>query len=1192
MPTFTTPDGSAIPLGDASTPSVKKQPVFDIQEDLDHDTLFKDQDFIKSARRYYWKRDKLSFGFGEAADQKVADYFISDQRWKDSNTVSSANRLAYITGAKGDNIVQQDREDLALMLDRWERLPNAFQRIFKGDIAGGVGAIGSNLARGAVDPSMYVGSIVGKLAAKKLIGEGVKAALKKQILQTGTALSTDAAITGGFDYLNQKIQVEAGIREDVNMWQVVTMGALGGVLSGAGAYFLAKPETKKGLKDFMWAAREAKGVAEKRKGQISTHPKDFLLPGSKAKMKDAIIESREAGDFKPTFKQIDPEDAYPIKQGKSFSADNVNEWRKVLTGAPPEMGVMTSMGVRLSDLDPTLGTVAPEITAKFLKDAGELEKKSLSGEFNMDNLPELFSEVKAISKDILEVMRRGTVSNSQLEANAVKKIESAGGDAISMVLGRKAGDAVIAEDSMIGKIAATALAQKAQKIRMSMATATGDELDSLASQFSEVSILAYRVAQGASVMGSEFGRGLHAQRSDVGPWESRAVDLVSEVEKYKERIFSKSGEKLTKEQQGAMDRELAQAIFTLDPNNPIEHELFLSNIANNDLRGMFWETWYNALLSGLPTMGINFVGNTLTLAIDNSERLLAGTAKAFTGDTALLREATWQIAGQMAAVGDAFKVAARTYMTELPFDPKTRLEGIDTASTRSIRLNPDRKGIMDMFQVVGKGGGGIGGRQLRFAGRVLMSMDDLFKVVHTRGYMYSQGAKEAIEKGVTSGKGIVDFITNDFMPRAVKDTGILKRAVEHSRRLTYTEDQGDVGKAISVIADGIPGGRLFLPFVRTPTNILRFAGERIPGVHFMTRTGADMKMGGDQKYLALSRLALGAVTMTVGAMLAFNDRVIGPAPTNPAERNAFDAAGLMPWSIRLGDQWVQWNRLDPIAIPFAMGAGIKSLVKAGLSDDDQQSVMEAFMVLISDAMLDKSWFQGVQNVVSAMDNPGRFGHSLGMSVSRTAVPSILAATTRAYNPVTTAPMTVLEAIYDRARFDRGEVPAKVNALGFESEYEVWGTGKGDRGVLSFINRMINPFKAKTITDDKLAKSLVELRYGMSRPSKKQFGVELSSEQYYIYSKAKGTHFYNTMKWMVESPGWDKMHKGQQRKLLDWANKKAGAVGQYALLAGYPEIFGAKFRDTKNFKNFSKATDSELEERLDDFIPKMLGRDEE
>ena len=1161
-------------------------------QDLDHDNLYKDKEFIAAAKRYYWNRQDESFGVGEESDKAVADYFISDQRWIASNTFRAGERLAYITNAFGDGASDDDMQDLGIMLDRWDRLPDFIERVGDGDVVGAFGAVASNLWRGAVDPTMYAGSILGKAAAGKVIGEGIKEVARRRMVQVGTSLVTDAALTGGFDYLSQQIQVKAGLRDEVNMWQAATVGALGGAMSGAGAYYLAAPVKPK-FKNALEAAQQAIIGEEKLRGKVQASASEVVLGGTKQKVKDAIGEANEVLVGKPIARAVDAEDAFPITNGKSFAADNVNRWREVVSEAEAPQGTMTSMTHLLSDIDPSLGTVAPEVAEQTLRAGRELQNKSLSGEFSIESFSpeELIAEIRVLFKPIMDHNKRGVVSKAETIANANAKIKASGGDAVGMVAGRKPGDPIIAEDVIIAKIAANALMTKAQGIRRQMATATGDDLDNLALQYGESFTAALDVARKGDAMVSEAGRALNASKFEVAV-ENFAFSTAKNIRKTLDSAMGLTKNTISKAERTAMDREYAHALSMLDPNNKLQHELFMSNLENADLKGMFWETWYNSLLSGPATMGINTIGNMATGALDNLERLVAGTAKAaFGGDTAMLRESVGQIIGQAAAMKDAFQVAARTYMTELPFDPKTRLEGQNTASIASYWLNPNRTGIKDMFRSVGKGEGGIGGRQIRIPGRILMATDDFFKIIHTRGYMYSQGIKEADALGL-KGKDLVKFISEDFMPRAVADSGMMKRAVEHGRRLTYTEDPGAVGRAISTIAEEVPGARLFLPFVRTPANILRFAAERIPGIHRMSRTAADLKAGGEVAALGYSRLALGTATMSIGAMMAYNGSVIGPAPTDPALRNTFDTANKMPWSVKVGDQWIQWNRLDPIAIPFAMGAGMKSILDAAVSDEDKQSVAEAAVVLLSDAMLDKSWFQGVQNVVGAMADPNRKGHALGMSVSRTTVPSVMAAATRAYNPVTTAPMTVVEAIQDRARFDRGEVAPKVNALGFESEYEVAGTGKGDRGVLSSVNRMVNPFKAKTAIHEGVSAALEELRYGLAKPSKRQFGINLSSGQYYTYSKARGNHMYNIMKWAVESPNWDKLHKGQQRDMFDYAKKEASAIAAQALLFGYPETFGAKFRDTKQFKNYSKLTKKEVEMRLGGVIPKLLGRDEE
>ena len=59
---------------------------------------------------------------------------------------------------------------------------------------------------------------------------------------------------------------------------------------------------------------------------------------------------------------------------------------------------------------------------------------------------------------------------------------------------------------------------------------------------------------------------------------------------------------------------------------------------------------------------------------------------------------------------------------------------------------------------------------------------------------------------------------------------------------------------------------------------------------------------------------------TGGGWLALNDKTTWGVPTNPKDREAFYAAGMQPYSIKVGDKWLSYSRLG-IGLSFGNGGG-------------------------------------------------------------------------------------------------------------------------------------------------------------------------------------------------------------------------------------------------------------------------------
>jgi hypothetical protein len=92
----------------------------------------------------------------------------------------------------------------------------------------------------------------------------------------------------------------------------------------------------------------------------------------------------------------------------------------------------------------------------------------------------------------------------------------------------------------------------------------------------------------------------------------------------------------------------------------------------------------------------------------------------------------------------------------------------------------------------------------------------------------------------------------------------------------------------------------FIPFVQTPMNIYKQMLEYSP-IGFATIPGSAEKQRQVSKALMGTLLAL-------GAYLALKDRTTWSVPRGKKEKELFYAAGKQPFSIKIGDTWINYSR--------------------------------------------------------------------------------------------------------------------------------------------------------------------------------------------------------------------------------------------------------------------------------------------
>lgn len=1132
----------------------------------------KDPELLNRIRRYAKNVENQDF----STNDKAFEWFVGDRRWKDSNTLSTLKELNFVKGTFGTKYAsEQDLEDLSYIRDAWDKLPGGFSRIASGDITEGAGAIIENIAKGFVDPSIVFGGLAGKAvgtAFRKGASEAAKRGLKRT-LQTTTSIATDATVTAGANVAYQETNVEVGLQEEVDGWEALKAGTLGAVLSTPGAISTFRPKPNELNVDFMQAAEQARrGATDLRK---VTPGQQTLFGGATKTTDDGIklsvddIELAKQGQAMQggaPIKENEPSlDANAsIAAEKDFSAkqlvDDLNEniWlADALANTLPSMNK--------NDFFRWWGKNNPRVLDYITKGLSRIGDEAELNYF-LKSFNETFPELS-------QNFRRGRVSDKQTEAEAQALLKgetelSAAEKIINTPTGYAANASELkATEIVMGKLYDDMDRFKKLSLDTNLSQA---QLDTIENELNRTTSLLGVLGARLGGFKSEAGRSLRA--TGTGLSDTAVSKFIKTSTKVSNSIL---GLGKSKEDRLALLQDMQKALATLDRGDKLQLDLFVANLHQNrgNVSDVFYEMWYNwGLLSNPSTSVINFLGNTTTGVLESVER---GVAAAFTkGERLPYLE---RIAGYATALPEALKVGFRTYKTELPTDPQTRLENMDKHAIPSWRVS--KGGIKRAG--VGETGLVVGGRQARIPGRLLLGADEFWKLLHQRAYIHESASRAA---GDMRGSTRQAFLDNYYKNTPAE---VLQGALEEARRLTYTDALGPGLRAFQQFVDEMPGGRIIIPFVRTPAKIIKQAADMlsIPGTFVTTdRTAAGFAAGGLARRRAMARITMGYSLLATGAIMALNGDATGSSPSDPGARVTFELNKL-PWSVRVDNNWIQFNRWDPVAIPVTIGVGLEKTFESfnasgtGAEREDQfMSTMAAFM---SDALLDKSFFQGVENVVGAIMEPERRFETFGKGVVRSFVPAISAGFARAADPRTTAPLTFWEVIQDRVGFDaRKKVPTKLDRFGREVAIEVPGSYKGDEGPGHFVNRFILPFKAKSGANDPIANELYELGIKLN-PTRKQFrDIDLDSAQAYIYNKAEGQQLYNGLKFAMSQPDWKDKSPAAKRLIVDVYKDYAAKTAQIMLVGVYPELLRRSVVENKELKKLTAPTRSDIRKTLE------------
>ena len=562
-------------------------------------------------------------------------------------------------------------------------------------------------------------------------------------------------------------------------------------------------------------------------------------------------------------------------------------------------------------------------------------------------------------------------------------------------------------------------------------------------------------------------------------------------------------------------------------------------------------TWINGLLSSPVTHAKNIAGNTLFTAMQIPERAVAsvigkGRKAIFGGEEAITGDEVYaQAVGMLQGLREGFDFGVTAFKKNEATDPFTKIE-----AARAGRDPFDMSFGDSDFGKALSNGVRYYGNFVTLPGRALMAEDEFFKGVAYRMELNALAVREGhkeyralIASGAddaTASKAMQSTIT-----RVLTDTpdDIDEAAKGFSRTTTFTRELETELQGIQRFL-GNPLMKMFVPFVRTPTNIMLEAMARTPGLNLGSpRFWSDFNAGGTRRDMAMARVTLGSGMVFGMGSYALEGKMTGYGPFRTEDRKALEGTGWQPFSfvfnksdvsdediarfseitkINVGPDkvYISYAGLEPVATLLAIAgtAGEYSMMEAG--EADMGRLMLGGALATYTYLGDQPMLSGVGEIVkvfssSAKDAPG-FLYNLFAQVSKQgtefliggspagAYSSLLAGVERYVNPERSQ---VLEAVSDVEKMPiDGAVKGFWEAVGYYKSRnpltsdslppmrdpitgQVKKAGKGN------LYEMFSPVKRSDGTTSMAHAILVEYGIPQYQPPKKIDGIELNAEQY-------------------------------------------------------------------------------------------------
>lgn len=602
---------------------------------------------------------------------------------------------------------------------------------------------------------------------------------------------------------------------------------------------------------------------------------------------------------------------------------------------------------------------------------GDLAKTLDESDFNFANIDtpedvkELIDGFSAVFEKEIDQAKHGVQSFADIKQWAA---ETGAGSATMKELSH-------GTDNLAGRVTAhrILLTASAEKVQQLVPLAVRGDADGILALRKHVALHASMQAQMKGVQ-TEIARALSAMRI-----QARSVDLA--INERSALIEAMGGHD--------MNVKFAKTLQDIAQFNPGALNAAIRKGALARSQNAVFEMWVNGLLSSPVTHAVNAMGNGMVAIGTVAERLgAAAVGRVLRNPNAVeIGEVKTYLFGVMEGMKDALRLSAnglrtmkdaagayvagdavtaarligesgdvgtawKAFATDAPVTDSAAF-GTRQLDLQTAAITPDN--LPALASLIGRSATEYLGVAIRAPGRVLATTDELFKTMLYRGELKAQAYRKAASEGL-EGEALFKRLGELIEDPTPELSGL---AIKAAREGTFTAPLGEVGQSAMKFIQTVPGARYIVPFVRTPGNIMKYTFDRTPVINMMAQQNrAAWSAGGVQRDMLIARTAFGGSLYAMGAYLAAQGVIVGHSSGLDKDRSADKLAKIPAYSVKVGDTYLAFNRMDPIGMLLGLAADFQQI--AGHVDSEElDKLAGAALVAIQKNLVSKQYLSGV-----------------------------------------------------------------------------------------------------------------------------------------------------------------------------------------------------------------------------------------
>lgn len=597
-----------------------------------------------------------------------------------------------------------------------------------------------------------------------------------------------------------------------------------------------------------------------------------------------------------------------------------------------------------------------------------------------------------------------------------------------------------------------------------------------------------QIQEVVSGLTAETGRALSSLNIPAGAVETKTKFLNEALDRL-------GGRDLTEK--------MAQKLAQIDPADTLSMNKFLRDITKVKVSDKVYEVWINSILSSPSTHQVNSLSNLLVKLSTIPEKTLAtmfdfGFSKAANRpQQRFFGEVGADIVGMYKGLTEGARRGLFAFMNEMPVEAATKLE------------IGGKKAIP-----------GVVGKIVRIPGRFLVAADEFFKGINYTSELYSLAYRQTKQEGI---KGLDNAVKRIAEIVAEPSEKLVSKATKEMLYRTFTQDTGAIGKVMMSVRQKVPFMRYVVPFLRTPINIAKFGLERTP-LNFL-RIGAkalkqETALKGTELTSELAKATMGSILSLATYLMVKEGKITGGGSRDKATRDALYRQGWQPYSIKIGDKYYSYQRLEPLSTIVGFTADAVEILE-GLNQTNQNDLISRIALSFSQNLMNKTFLKGLSDITNAISDPVRYGASWIEGLAGSVVPNAVSWLARATDPYFRKPDNLLETIKSKIpELSKEVIPSR----------GVFGQPAERGGTTAW--QLLTPIYVSKIKQDPVEAELKRLNLTINFPGKTISNLNLTAKQYDQFLKATGKVSKNMVAALIQSPQYQTLSDWDKQKLIE------------------------------------------------------------